>query len=577
MFRRLSIGTKIILIVFLGFFLSYLLNSYIIRREIVRFAVDKLVERARGVAIVAENTMRYVDMLHQKGVFNDAELERKFREQRARGVPITQTALYRAIPVVAGWTVARQRAEEAGYTFKVVKQHPRNPSHAPTPFEDRMLSDAKRRNLEEIWRLTPDGKKLYYMRLLRLSKSCLRCHGTVEDDDNHDGVDITGGKMEGWKEGEIHGAYVFIADMEKVYSEVNTIMLEQMGIGTVVLILVVLAIWFALKRMLSDPVGELVRVLERLSNRDLRVSVEMDREDEIGLIAGSINKTASGLRSAMLEVKSAKDGIETSVSELSEIASEVERGADEQFERVDQVAAASEEFSMTSKTVAESAASVREKAVEQSEKVKLGEEAIKSMMQKMREIAEAVELSARTIEKLGKSSEKIGEITTVINEIAAQTNLLALNAAIEAARAGEHGRGFAVVADEIRKLADRTQKATKEIEQMVNSIRSDSAAAVDKVKEGVTKVEEGLQISDRVNEVLNAIVEAVNVITEMSMEITNATKEQEMASRDIADNIQALADVASRNRENAKEMLKVLESVKASVEKLKTIVEGFRL
>ncbi len=577
MFKKLSLGAKVILIVIVAFIVNFVINTVIVRHEIIHFTMQKLIERARGVSIVAENTLRYVDKLHAIGVIDDAKLEKLFKEARAKGIPLEKTSFYKSIPVVAGWTVAEERAKEAGYTFKVLKQHPRNPAHTPNAFENALITKAKEKNVNEIWALTPDGSKLYYMRMLRLSKSCLKCHGTVQDDVDHDGYDITGAKMEGWKEGEIHGAYVFIADMSKVYAEVNRIIAELVGFGTVILVVAVLVIWLFLRKVLSEPVGKIVEALELLANRDLKVAVDIDREDEVGAIAKSINRTSEGLRNAMGDVKGAEEDISRSIEGLSSIAEEVKTGADEQFERVDQVAAASEEFSVTSKTVAESASSVREKAVEQSDKVSTGEEAIKKMTQKMREIAEAVELSAKTIEKLGRSSERIGEITKVINDIAGQTNLLALNAAIEAARAGEHGRGFAVVADEIRKLADRTQKATKEIADMVNEIRQDSMDAVDKVREGVQKVEEGLKISDEVNEVLSAIVEAVEVITQMSLEITNATKEQEIASRDIADNIQILAEVASKNRENAQEMLKVVEAVKASVERLKEVVQSFRI
>ncbi|MBK7091914.1 MAG: hypothetical protein IPH59_09365 [bacterium] len=129
----------------------------------------------------------------------------------------------------------------------------------------------------------------------------------------------------------------------------------------------------------------------------------------------------------------------------------------------------------------------------------------------MNKIASVVQDSAATIQALAKSSDQIGEIISVIDDIADQTNLLALNAAIEAARAGEQGRGFAVVADEVRKLAERTTKATKEITDMIKGIQSDTKGAVVSMEQGIHEVEGGRQLADKAGESLNAILDFSSV------------------------------------------------------------------
>src|SRR5437764_9882646 len=122
------------------------------------------------------------------------------------------------------------------------------------------------------------------------------------------------------------------------------------------------------------------------------------------------------------------------------------------------------------------------------EVARTGGETVEGTLTKMRAIATSVSGTARKVEELGRSSEQIGRIVSVIDDIADQTNLLALNAAIEAARAGEQGRGFAVVADEVRKLAERTTHATKEISEMIKKIQSETAGAVGAMEEGTREV-----------------------------------------------------------------------------------------
>src|SRR5205085_10849113 len=134
---------------------------------------------------------------------------------------------------------------------------------------------------------------------------------------------------------------------------------------------------------------------------------------------------------------------------------------------------------------------------------------------KMRVIAGSVSGTAKKMEELGKSSDQIGHIIGVIDDIADQTNLLALNAAIEAARAGEQGRGFAVVADEVRKLAERTTTATKEIAQMIKSIQDETKVAVTAMEEGTKQVEDGVKTTSQAGDALKEIIQMSEQVGEM--------------------------------------------------------------
>jgi methyl-accepting chemotaxis protein len=165
-------------------------------------------------------------------------------------------------------------------------------------------------------------------------------------------------------------------------------------------------------------------------------------------------------------------------------------------------------------------------------------------VEKVNEIANSVSRSAELITSLGERSKQIGEIINVIKDIADQTNLLALNAAIEAARAGEQGRGFAVVADEVRKLAERTTKATSEIGGMIGTIQSEVDIAVNSMDEANKRVELGVQDVTKAGESLNKIVASVDSLQSMVQQIATATEEMSTVSETINCDIETIARVS---------------------------------
>ena len=195
----------------------------------------------------------------------------------------------------------------------------------------------------------------------------------------------------------------------------------------------------------------------------------------------------------------------------------------------------------------------------------------------MRTIAGSVSDTAKQIAELGKSSVKIGHIIGVIDDIADQTNLLALNAAIEAARAGEQGRGFAVVADEVRKLAERTTTATKEIAEMIQTVQEETKSAVAAMETGTRQVEAGVQTTSQAGDSLKEIIRMSDNVGEMITQIATAATEQSSASEEINQNIERITTLVRESAEGSRQSAKACEDLSALALDLQKTVAQFRL
>jgi methyl-accepting chemotaxis protein len=165
----------------------------------------------------------------------------------------------------------------------------------------------------------------------------------------------------------------------------------------------------------------------------------------------------------------------------------------------------------------------------------------------------------------------------VINDIADQTNLLALNAAIEAARAGEHGRGFAVVADEVRKLAERTTTATKEVAQSINAIQTETDTAVKRMNAGTQRVDEGVVLAEKAGESLHAIVEGSDKVARLIQSIAAASEEQSTTSQIISQNVDSINSVTRQSAEGAQQAALAANQLSEKSEQLQCLVGQFKL
>jgi methyl-accepting chemotaxis protein len=181
------------------------------------------------------------------------------------------------------------------------------------------------------------------------------------------------------------------------------------------------------------------------------------------------------------------------------------------------------------------------------------------------------------MEELGKSSDQIGRIIGVIDDIADQTNLLALNAAIEAARAGEQGRGFAVVADEVRKLAERTTTATKEIAQMIKNIQDETKIAVGAMEQGTKQVEEGVASTAQAGDSLKEIIEMSEQVGEMITHIATAATEQSSATEQVNSNMDQIAKLVKESAVGAQQSAKACQDLSGLALDLQKMVGSFKL
>lgn len=317
---------------------------------------------------------------------------------------------------------------------------------------------------------------------------------------------------------------------------------------TAVAIIAAIALGLILSRMIASPLQDGVSIAKSIADGDLTFSLNgknSDRKDEVGELLGAMGRMGEKLKGIMADVRSAADTIASASEELSSSSEQMSRGVADQAGRTSQIATASTEMSQTVVDVAKNASNIATSASDTVKTAQEGESIVNKSVEEVKAIAVTVSESAQLMSSLGERSKQIGDIVSVINDIADQTNLLALNAAIEAARAGEQGRGFAVVADEVRKLAERTAKATSEIGGMIKAIQDEVQKAVLSMEHGTKRVNVGVDFSVQAGNALRGIVDSVNGLQSMVQQIASATEEMSSVSDQISGDIEAVAAVSS--------------------------------
>ncbi len=375
--------------------------------------------------------------------------------------------------------------------------------------------------------------------------------------------------------------------------------------GFVLTLIVVVFITSSMIRWIARPIAEAEYMTNRFAEGDLTLSLDLDSEDEIGRLVRGLNKAIENLRRIIKEIGSSSDHLASSAEELSATSRNLADGATSQASSLEQTASAVTEISESIAYVSESARDQEKEVIETNksmselsksitqitETARSVNEGSQSALAEAKEGQQKVNETVKRMAAIEESSEQISDIINVINDISEQTNLLALNAAIEAARAGESGRGFAVVAEEISKLASRSQKATREIAELItDSITkvNDGKAIVGQVVESLNKILnksiEAAQFSDQISNATKLqsagnqkVMKSVLTLSQMAQSISRATNEMRLSSKEISNAIEQVNSVAQNTASSSEEMAGSTSELATQSEKLSSLISIFKL
>ncbi|RQD65560.1 MAG: DUF3365 domain-containing protein [Desulfonatronovibrio sp. MSAO_Bac4] len=509
--------------------------------------------------------------------------------------------------------------------FRTPSTKPMNPGNKATPVEEELIQLLDRMHLsgenDLEWRGVKkvDGVDHYIIAQGAVNApSCLPCHSQPEDAplsmQQRYPFDYPPRLADRVETAEI--VYIPMSSIYATIKNANQILFILGGIG---LISIVLAVYLLFSKMISSPLGRLRQYTLAVEQGDLNREIQGKFRGELDSLRSAIQGMVQKLKEKILEAEDKSKEAETesqramqAVEEAEQARKEAEQAKNEgmqhaassvdqivdrltgslqdlssqvrhssqsahsQNERVAESSTAMEQMNATVLEVSRNASNVAERTDESKNKAQMGSDVVQQAVDAIMKVQKQADSLRNNLGKLGEEAEGISKIMNVIDDIADQTNLLALNAAIEAARAGEAGRGFAVVADEVRKLAEKTMNATKEVSEAISSIQNGTKTNIQAMEEAAKAVQEATELARKSGQALEEIVKLVSAAADDVRSIATATEEQSASSDQINVSLEEIsrlssdtAEVMNNSEQAIKELLRQVHMLQELVREMK--------
>jgi methyl-accepting chemotaxis protein len=359
--------------------------------------------------------------------------------------------------------------------------------------------------------------------------------------------------------------------------KVNNVLLLVYGVGVGVGLLLSIVLGLVIRASIVRGAGNLEAAATRLAQGDLTVNVKITGKDEFSQVAVAFNRMSAEFNQIVGEIRGAADKISLAANGTTNNSQNVAASSNRQEQSAQNANAAANFLTQAVDEIGGYIGDMVRSADQASDLARKGQSVISDAVAGISAISHSVNQTSGMIGSLGEHSDVIGQIVSVIKDIADQTNLLALNAAIEAARAGEQGRGFAVVADEVRKLAERTTRATGEISTTVVTIQNETAQAVHAMELAQKEVTQGVEKARQGDRAILDITQAVSSLTNQIHSIDDIRAKQDESSRDIVSRIQEILRMAQSNRSASESSAQAAATLTELSTHLTSAVSRFRL